>query len=127
MSSSILSDQEVCTACCDNAEQAEIWRRELPEDDIAGMVQMFKALADPNRMKIAYLLLQTQECCVCDIAAVLNSSVATASHHLRQLKLMEIAESRKEGKNVYYSLKDHHIVTLISMTLEHQKERHAHE
>lgn len=127
MCSNAISDQEVCTTCCENAEQAEQWRQSLPEGEIAGMVQMFKALADPNRMKIACLLLQAKECCVCDIAAVLNSSVATASHHLRQLKLMEIAKSRKEGKNVFYSLKDHHIVTLISMTLEHQKERHAYE
>ncbi|MNO44387.1 Cadmium resistance transcriptional regulatory protein CadC [compost metagenome] len=96
------------------------------EDEILGMAQIFKALSDPNRMKIAYLL-QHEELCVCDIAAILDCSVATASHHLRHLKQLNITSSRKEGKNVIYFLKDHHIKTLITMTLEHQKERHEHE
>ncbi|GIP61383.1 metalloregulator ArsR/SmtB family transcription factor [Paenibacillus sp. FSL W8-0186] len=97
----------------------------LNEEDILGMTQMFKALSDPNRMKIAYLLQQREELCVRDVALILDSSVATASHHLRLLKQMDITKSRKEGKNVFYSLKDHHIQTLITMTLEHQKERHC--
>ncbi|MNZ67636.1 Cadmium resistance transcriptional regulatory protein CadC [compost metagenome] len=96
------------------------------EDEILGMAQIFKALSDPNRMKIAYLL-QHEELCVCDIAAILDCSVATASHHLRHLKQLNITSSRKEGKNVIYFLKDHHIKTLITMTLEHQKERNEHE
>ncbi|RCX14443.1 cadmium-sensing regulator CadC [Fontibacillus phaseoli] len=123
----LITNDEICEHGCGNTARTEQLRQSLREDDILGMVQIFKALSDPNRMKIAYLLLRGQECCVCDIAAVLGSSVATASHHLRQLKLMEIAKSRKEGKNVFYSLKDHHIETLITMTLEHQKERNDHE
>ncbi|MNJ25244.1 Cadmium resistance transcriptional regulatory protein CadC [compost metagenome] len=102
-------------------------RESLNEEDISGMAQMFKALSDPNRMKIAYLLQQKEELCVCDVASILNSSVATASHHLRLLRQMDITKSRKEGKNVFYSLKDHHIQTLITMTLEHQKEKNCHE
>ncbi|MNJ64050.1 Cadmium resistance transcriptional regulatory protein CadC [compost metagenome] len=98
-------------------------RNNLNEEDIVGMAQMFKALSDPNRMKIAYLLQQKEELCVCDVASILNSSVATASHHLRLLKQMDITKSRREGKNVFYSLKDYHIQTLITMTLEHQKEK----
>lgn len=102
-------------------------RNSLNEEDIAGMAQMFKALSDPNRMKIAYLLQQKEELCVRDVAAILDSSVATASHHLRLLRQMDITKSRKEGKNVFYSLKDHHIQTLITMTLEHQKEKNYQE
>lgn len=102
-------------------------RESLNEEDISGMAQMFKALSDPNRMKIAYLLQQKEELCVCDVASILNSSVATASHHLRLLRQMDITKSRKEGKNVFYCLKDHHIQTLITMTLEHQKEKNCHE
>ncbi|WP_055105444.1 ArsR/SmtB family transcription factor [Paenibacillus ihumii] len=100
-------------------------RNSLNEQDIIGMAQMFKALSDPNRMKIAYLLQQKEELCVCDVASILGSSVATASHHLRLLKQINITKSRKEGKNVFYSLKDHHIQTLITMTLEHQKEKNS--
>lgn len=127
MGSELETIEEICEHGCGDPARTDQLRESLQEDDIMGMVQIFKALSDPNRMKIAYLLLRGQECCVCDIAAVLGSSVATASHHLRQLKLMEIAKSRKDGKNVFYSLKDHHIETLITMTLEHQKERNEHE
>ncbi len=122
-----VTNEDICEHSCGDSARTDELRESLQEDDILGMVQIFKALSDPNRMRIAYLLLRGQECCVCDIAAVLGSSVATASHHLRQLKLMEIAKSRKVGKNVFYSLKDHHIETLITMTLEHQKERNGHE
>ncbi|MNP15041.1 Cadmium resistance transcriptional regulatory protein CadC [compost metagenome] len=111
---------------CGDPVRTKILREVIIENEILGMAQIFKALSDPNRMKIAYLL-QYEELCVCDIAAILDSSVATASHHLRHLKQMNITSSRKEGKNVIYFLKDHHIKTLITMTLEHQKERNEHE
>ncbi|MBP2002761.1 DNA-binding transcriptional ArsR family regulator [Paenibacillus shirakamiensis] len=99
----------------------------VQEEEIMGMAQIFKALSDPMRVKIAFLLDQGKELCVCDIASLLECSVATASHHLRQLKTTNIAKSRKEGKNVFYSLKDHHIQTLIAMTLEHQREKNDYE
>lgn len=127
MGSDLNTITEACQHECGDSARIDELRESLQEDDVLGMVQIFKALSDPHRMKIAYLLLRGKECCVCDIAAVLGSSVATASHHLRQLKLMEITKSRKDGKNVFYSLKDHHIETLITMTLEHQKERNGHE
>lgn len=111
---------------CGDPTRAEELRHTLCEEDIEGMTRIFKALSDSNRMKIAYLL-QDQELCVYDISVILGTSVATASHHLRQLKLMNITKSRKDGKHVFYSLKDHHIQTLITMTLEHHKERNDHE
>lgn len=79
------------------------------DDDMLGMAEIFKALADPTRVKVAYMLDRGGELCVCDVAEVLGSSTATASHHLRTLKNKNIAKSRKAGKNVYYSLKDDHI------------------
>lgn len=118
---------EICGHSHVDSDVTAELRRSLNEEDIVGMAQMFKALSDPNRMKIACLLQQKEELCVCDVALILNSSVATASHHLRLLKQMDITKSRKEGKNVFYSLKDHHIHTLITMTLEHQKEKNCHE
>ncbi|AZK45484.1 ArsR/SmtB family transcription factor [Paenibacillus lentus] len=122
-----LAQTEVCEQAHVHKDITSELRESLNEELIVGMAQMFKALSDPNRMKIAYLLQQKEELCVCDVASILNSSVATASHHLRLLKQMNITKSRKEGKNVFYSLKDHHIQMLITMTLEHQKEKNCHE
>ena len=60
------------------------FKRSLPDLERHG--QIFKALADETRLKIAYSLTLEEEMCVCDVAAVIGSSVATASHHLRYLR-----------------------------------------
>ncbi|MHA0858284.1 ArsR/SmtB family transcription factor [Paenibacillus sp. CMAA1364] len=114
--------EDVCEVVCVNQDRIHQLNNIIQEDEIAGMVDIFKALSDPTRMKIAFMLDLEGELCVCDVAAVLGTSMATTSHHLRVLKNMHITTSRKEGKNVIYSLKDDHIRTLIQMTLEHQRE-----
>ncbi|NMO97902.1 helix-turn-helix transcriptional regulator [Paenibacillus lemnae] len=117
------SSAEVCDAFCPSSEAVSRLKEQILEDDIVGMSDIFKALADPTRVKVAYMLDLGGELCVCDVAEVLGSSTATASHHLRTLKQKNIASSRKEGKNVYYSLKDDHIRTLLHMTMEHHREK----
>lgn len=114
---------ELCKTECPSTERVALLKETVSDDDMLGMAEIFKALADPTRVKVAYMLDRGGELCVCDVAEVLGSSTATASHHLRTLKNKNIAKSRKAGKNVYYSLKDDHIRTLLHMTLEHQKER----
>lgn len=114
---------ELCETECPSTERVALLKETISDDDMIGMAEIFKALADPTRVKVAYMLDRGGELCVCDVAEVLGSSTATASHHLRTLKNKDIAKSRKAGKNVYYSLKDDHIRTLLHMTLEHQKEK----
>lgn len=87
--------------------------------DLAATVMLFKALADETRLKIAYALTLEEELCVCDVAAVIGSSNATASHHLRYLKDHHLAKSARKGKMVYYSLADDHILHLIQVAYEH--------
>jgi DNA-binding transcriptional ArsR family regulator len=91
-------------------------------DEISGVELLFKALADANRLKVAYALTQENEMCVCDIANVLKTSTANASHHLRDLRDKGIAASRKEGKLVFYTLVDEHVRQLVNNALEHSKE-----
>ena len=74
------------------------YNKRLP--DMGAAVQIFKALADETRLKIAYSLTLEEEMCVCDVAAVIGSSVATASHHLRYLReqcTSKITAKRKNG------------------------------
>lgn len=86
------------------------------------MAKMFKVLADETRMKIAYALCQEDEMCVCDVANIIGSSLATASHHLRTLKQLGLAKYRKEGKLVFYSLEDEHVRELVQIASAHSKE-----
>lgn len=91
-------------------------------DEVNGVELLFKALADSTRIKIAYALTIEKELCVCDVANIIGSSTATASHHLRLLRNMGLAKYRKEGKLVFYSLADEHIHQLVSIALIHLKE-----
>lgn len=91
-------------------------------EQINGVEQIFKALADPTRLKIAYALTIEKELCVCDVAHIIGSTSATASHHLRLLRNMDLAKSEKKGKLVFYSLKDDHVRQLIYIAIIHANE-----
>lgn len=90
--------------------------------DLTKVVPLFKALADETRLKIAYALTIEEELCVCDVSEIIGSSVATASHHLRFLRDLSLAKSRRKGKLVYYSLADHHVNELVKIAYEHSVE-----
>lgn len=93
--------KDLCSVQCVDLSRVDRVRAQIPAT--TGPAVLFKALADPTRLKIAYALL-CEELCVCEIAALLDTSVQTASHHLRWLKRAGLANFRKEGKLVYYRL-----------------------
>ena len=62
------------------------------------------------------------ELCVCDIANITNSTQSAISHQLRILKQSKLIKSRKEGKVVYYSLADEHVVKIFEIGCEHIEE-----
>lgn len=90
--------------------------------DVAGLSELFKALADETRVKILYLLSQ-RELCVCDLALLMEMSMPAVSHHLRLLKALRLAQSRKDGKNVFYRLEDNHVLALIEQARVHYIEQ----
>lgn len=117
-----MSKKDTCEIYCYDEEKVNRIKGELVKEDIGSVALLFKALADENRAKIAYCLCQDGELCVCDIANIIDSSVATASHHLRTLNKQGIVKYRKEGKLAFYSLDDEHIKQLIVIALTHKKE-----
>lgn len=117
-----MTNKDTCEIYCYDEEKVNRIQGELQREDIFSVAQLFKALADENRAKISYTLCQDDELCVCDIANIIGSSVATASHHLRTLHKQGIVKYRKEGKLAFYSLDDDHIKQLIVIALAHKKE-----
>lgn len=89
--------------------------------EVAGLSELFQALADETRTKILYLLAE-EEICVHHLATVLELTLPTISHHLRLLKMMRLVKNRRVGKHVYYSLADEHVVRLIEVAQEHYQE-----
>ncbi len=111
--------RDVCDSFTPHSGTTSLLRERLIE--VAGLSELFKVLADETRTKILYLL-ASQELCVCDIADVLNMSMPAVSHHLRLLRVMRMVKYRREGKMVYYSLSDEHVVQLITVAQAHFEE-----
>lgn len=86
--------------------------------EASGLSELFKALADETRTRILYLLAHG-ELCVHELAAAMEMSLPAISHHLRLLKIMNLASTRREGKHVYYRLSDQHVLDLIRIAMAH--------
>mgnify|MGYP001439337403 FL=1 len=86
--------------------------------EVEGLSELFRVLGDETRTKILYLLAQ-EKLCVCDLAMILEMTLPAVSHHLRLLKALRLVKYQREGKMVYYSLDDDHILNLIREAQEH--------
>ena len=92
----------------------------IPEKEtMEHIADLFKGFADPTRVHILSLLLAEGELCVTDIAEKVALSQSAISHQLRVLKQMHLIKFRREGKNLWYSLADDHVKTILQMGLEH--------
>jgi DNA-binding transcriptional ArsR family regulator len=85
------------------------------------MSDLFKAIGDPGRLQIV-LALDSQEMCVCDLAALLGVSESAASHQIRILRTMNLVKNRREGQVLYYRLVDDHVMELARVAQEHVEE-----
>ncbi|MFC7784913.1 MULTISPECIES: metalloregulator ArsR/SmtB family transcription factor [unclassified Rossellomorea] len=117
-----MKETDVCEVACVEDEKVNRLKSMMLTQNTSKVAEIFKALSDQTRMKIAYALTIEDELCVCDVANIAGSSTATASHHLRLLKKQGLAKFRKKGKLVYYSLDDHHVKQLIEIAVTHQME-----
>ncbi|RXJ02103.1 transcriptional regulator [Anaerobacillus alkaliphilus] len=115
-------NEPVCEIYCYDEVKVNERKVDLQQQQTLPVAQIFKALADDTRIKIAYSLSQVDELCVCDVANIVGCTMATASHHLRLLKNQGLAKYRKEGKLVFYSLDDDHVKQLIELAFIHSKE-----
>lgn len=114
---------DVCETHCIHMEKVEkVKENALSPEEVSGLSETFKALGDQTRIKILHALSQ-HELCVCDIAEVVDISQSLVSHQLRVLRNLRLVRFRKEGKNVYYSLDDDHIINLFSQGLAHIRHR----
>ena len=92
-----------------------------PEDELFDLAELFKVFGDSTRIKILYVLFES-ELCVCDIAEALGMTQSAVSHQLRIIKGARLIKNRRAGKTVLYSLADDHVATIIGMAKEHLEE-----
>jgi len=102
----------------DNTEQHTAAHDLLDEPRATDLAGLFRAMGDPNRMRIVSLLMD-HELCVHDITTLLDLSQSAVSHQMRALRAMRVVRARKDGRHVYYTLDDDHIRQLFAVGLEH--------
>lgn len=113
---------DACEKPCVHLEKVERVRGVLLDDaHAAGLAEIFSLLGDRTRVRILHAL-TLGELCVCDISAALGVSSSATSHQLRLLRTAKLVKARKDGKNVFYSLDDGHVHSLIAQGLEHVSE-----
>ena len=113
---------DLCGVRCIHKEQVTKAREQaLSPDEYDTMSALFKAMGDPNRLRILWAL-GHEEMCVCDLAALLGVSESAVSHQLRMLRQMALVKNRRQGQVLYYRLNDDHVHTLIYVGLEHIRE-----
>jgi len=108
---------------CDTVETHEnllgIARKVMPEENLLyDLADLFKLFGDSTRIKILYAL-YSSEMCVCDLADLLGMNQSAVSHQLKTLKQAKLVKFRREGKSVFYSLDDDHIVKIINQGMAH--------
>lgn len=98
----------------------------LDSEHLIAISDFFKVLGDETRMKIIYAL-SHEELCVTDLAAALEMTQSAVSHQLKLLRMANQVKSRRDGKSIFYSLDDQHVLDILQEALTHvQHKMHEH-
>ena len=88
---------------------------------VQALADTFRLLGDPTRVRIVDALSEG-ELCVCDIATHVGISESAVSHQLRLMRSQRLVRGRREGRCVYYTLDDQHVLSLFQQGLRHVTE-----
>lgn len=118
----MLQIQDTCDCNAIHEDVIARVRTKIPNgEQFRTLSNLYKMFADSTRLKIMWAL-SNERMCVCDLAVLLNMTKSAVSHQLKSLRLMNLVHNEKEGKNVYYSLKDSHVRKMLDNGLAHSKE-----
>lgn len=92
---------------------------ELRPDQAAELAETFGLLADPTRLSIVIACMD-EERSAGEIAETLGVSASLTSHHLRLLRSARILRSERRGKNVFYTMADACVHSVLNIMIEHQ-------
>lgn len=116
-----MSEKKIYT-CSANVQEDELIatvQEDLPAEIlIDNLGTLFKVFGDPTRLRILYALMD-RELCVYHIAQSLDMSQSAISHQLRVLRENRLVKSRRDGKQMIYSLDDDHVMSIIQQGYDH--------
>ncbi len=91
-----MTDSRCCRPLADGA---------ISPTEAADLASVFKALADPARLRILSALIATEgHICACDFVTVVGKSQPTVSHHLKVLREAGLVEGTRRGTWVWYTV-----------------------
>ncbi len=90
----------------------------LPDEDLCDLSDFFKIFADSTRLKVIWAL-DRRALCVGELADLLGMTCPAISHQLKILKTARVVRAERKGKNVFYTLADHHLGDIVETGLEH--------
>lgn len=103
----------------DDARVAAVAESLVDLDEAGALAELFRLLGDPTRVRILYALLEAGELCVCDIAAVVDTSETKVSQAMRLLRAAGVVRNRRDGRNIFYRLDDAHVRLVLDLSREH--------
>jgi len=92
----------------------------LDEHTAAHVAELFRAFSDTSRVRILSVIVE-QEMNISTLAELVGVTESAVSHHMRGLRQMRIVRARRDGKEVYYSVDDPHIIALFQQGVDHIK------
>ena len=93
----------------------------LDEHTAAHVAEIFRAFSDTSRVRILSAIVQ-KEVNIAALAKIVGITESAVSHHMRGLRQMRIVRARRDGKEVYYSVDDPHIIALFQQGVRHVQE-----
>lgn len=97
----------------------KISQLEQRSDELA---QFLRALSDPTRIKILFLI-SDKEMCVRQVAELLDMTEAAVSHQFRVLRMNGLVKRIRKGKEIGYRLNDSHVNRIMEQGCEHLYEK----
>jgi len=90
----------------------------MEDGEARQLAEFLKVFGDPDRIRILALL-KDREVCVGHIAEALGKTVSAVSHQLSIMRRQRLVRYVKDGKNIYYTLDDDHVVKLLDAATDH--------
>ena len=94
----------------------------LDEHTAAHVAELFRSFSDTSRVRILSAIIE-QEMNTSMLAELVGITESAISHHLRGLRQMRLVKARRDGKEVYYSVDDPHIIALFQQGVNHIREK----
>lgn len=93
----------------------------LDEHTAAHVAELFRAFSDTSRVRILSAIVE-REVNISTLAEIVGLTESAVSHHMRGLRQMHIVRARRDGKEVYYSMIDPHLIQLFHQGVSHVQE-----